>query len=70
MVLTLFYTTGETLMKLTVDFTKLGPNVTVDQEMADLTYDEYYAMMADAIQTLQTHLLGQYSIDEHSDNNG
>ena len=57
-------------MKLTIKFTKHGPLVVADKELSNLSLDEYYAMMQDAIQTLQTHSLGQYSIDGYSESNG
>lgn len=56
-------------MKLTVDFTKYGPVMIADEELSQLPEDEYYAMLSDAIQTLQAYALGQYSIDEQNENN-
>lgn len=56
-------------MKLTIDFTKNGPVMTADNELSALSEDEYYAMISDAIQTLQTYALGQYTIHESNEDN-
>jgi hypothetical protein len=56
-------------MKLTIKFTKYGPTVIADDKLSALPSDEYYAMLSDAIQTLQTYALGQYATDESSESN-
>lgn len=57
-------------MKIIIDFKNNVPNVSADNELASINDDEYYAMLTDAIQTLQSHLLAQYTIDESIENNG
>jgi hypothetical protein len=50
-------------MRITIDF---NPDLTVkyDKEMLALESNEFYAMLYDAIVTLNSDAAGQYSTDE------
>ena len=54
-------------MKLTIEFTSNGPVIFADSELKSMSEDEYYALLSDAIMTLQHHALSQYSIDESTE---
>tara|TARA_R110000822_G_C15269808_1_gene489108 strand:+ start:231 stop:416 length:186 start_codon:yes stop_codon:yes gene_type:complete len=56
----LFYIKQEIEMKITINFENNVPNVMFDDELLNIDNEEFFAVLHDAIITLQSMVLNQY----------
>jgi molybdopterin biosynthesis enzyme MoaB len=54
-------------MKITLNLANNDVVISIDKQLKQLNEDEYYALLTNAIQALQFHLLDQYVINDKAE---
>lgn len=54
-------------MKITLDLADNDVAISIDEELKQTSEDEYYALLTNAIQALQFHILDQYVVNDKAE---